>query len=100
MKNPYTLRAGEDLPVSLTYEGRPLAGRPGRGDKPPESVGEDDGAHRQERPRDVPAAARWNVADQGRAHDSGACRRQRGLGQFLGIAHVRVERPGTGVAAK
>ena len=24
-KNPYTLRAGEDLPVNLTYEGRPLA---------------------------------------------------------------------------
>jgi uncharacterized GH25 family protein len=24
LKNPYTLRAGEDLPVSLTYEGRPL----------------------------------------------------------------------------
>ena len=26
LKNPYTLRAGEDLPVSLTYEGRPLSG--------------------------------------------------------------------------
>ena len=25
-KNPYTLRAGEDLPVALTYEGQPLAG--------------------------------------------------------------------------
>ena len=26
LKNPYTLRAGEELPVSLTYEGRPLPG--------------------------------------------------------------------------
>ena len=26
LKNPYTLRAGEDLPVSLAYEGRPLSG--------------------------------------------------------------------------
>ncbi len=26
LKNPYTLRAGEDLPVSLMYEGRPLQG--------------------------------------------------------------------------
>ncbi len=25
-KNPYTLRAGDDFPVSLTYEGHPLAG--------------------------------------------------------------------------
>jgi uncharacterized GH25 family protein len=25
-RNPYTLRAGDDLPVSLTYEGRPLQG--------------------------------------------------------------------------
>jgi hypothetical protein len=25
-RNPYTLRAGQDLPVSLTYEGRPLPG--------------------------------------------------------------------------
>ncbi len=26
LKNPYTLRSGDELPVSLTYEGRPLAG--------------------------------------------------------------------------
>jgi uncharacterized GH25 family protein len=26
LKNPYTLRAGQDLPVSLTYEGHPLSG--------------------------------------------------------------------------
>ena len=25
-RNPYSLRAGEDLPVRLTYENRPLAG--------------------------------------------------------------------------
>ena len=25
-RNPYTIRAGEDLPVRLTYEKRPLAG--------------------------------------------------------------------------
>src|SRR5262245_58220112 len=25
-KNPYTLQAGQDLPVSLTYQGRPLSG--------------------------------------------------------------------------
>jgi uncharacterized GH25 family protein len=25
-RNPYTMRAGEDLPLSLTYEGRPLPG--------------------------------------------------------------------------
>jgi uncharacterized GH25 family protein len=26
LKNPYTLRSGQDLPVRLTYEGRPLPG--------------------------------------------------------------------------
>ena len=26
LKNPYVLRAGDELPVSLTYEGRPLSG--------------------------------------------------------------------------
>ena len=26
LKNPYTLRPGEELPISLTYEGHPLAG--------------------------------------------------------------------------
>src|SRR5207244_3918798 len=26
LKNPYTLRAGDELPVSLTYEGHPLPG--------------------------------------------------------------------------
>jgi uncharacterized GH25 family protein len=25
-KNPYTLQAGQDLPINLTYQGRPLAG--------------------------------------------------------------------------
>ena len=34
LKNPYTLRAGEELPVSLTYEGRPLPGCEGQGDPP------------------------------------------------------------------
>ena len=82
------LRAGEDLPVRLTYENRPLAGalvvainRAHPSEKLPA---------RTRRGRARPAAPpAGTVAGQGRAHDSRARRHERRLGELLGVAHVR-----------
>ena len=74
-RNPYTLRAGEDLPVRLTYENRPLAGALVVAMNRLNPCEKLIGSHRQRRPRAIPVAAGRDVADQSRAYDSGAGRR-------------------------
>ena len=87
-KNPYTLRrAGRSGSPDLR---KPAAGgRPRRRDQPSEPNGEALGAQRQERPRALPPAARWHVADQGRAHDSRDSGCAGRLGKLLGDSHLR-----------
>ncbi len=91
-RNPYAIRAGQDLPVRLTYENRPLAGalvvamnRLNPSEKLTART-DSDGRVRFRLP------PRRDVADQGRPHGSGAGRRQRRVGQLLGVAHVRARR--------
>ena len=81
---PTRIRAGEDLPVRLTYENRPLAGAlvvAMNRLNPSEKLSARTG---QRRPRAIPAAAGRDVADQSRPHDSGAGRQPTPSGPVIG----------------
>ena len=88
-RNPYTMRAGRGSSGPPDVRESSARGRAGGCDEPSESLREDDGSHRQRRPRAIPIAARGDVAGQSGAHDPGAGRRQRRVGELLGVAHVR-----------
>ena len=87
-RNPYTMAVGQDLPVRLTYENRPLAGalvvamnRSNPSDKLTARSDQDGRV-----PFRLPGTGVCG------AHDRGAGGRQRRVRQLLGVAHVRAQR--------
>src|SRR5262249_41438158 len=65
----------------------------GGSDEPAQSIREADRSHGQPRPRAIPIEANWHVVGESSAHDSCAGGRRCRMGELLGIAHLRAERP-------
>ena len=95
-RNPYALRPGQDLPVRLTYENRPLAGAL------VVAINQLNPAEKLTARSDtdgrvaISAAAGRHVADQSGPHGPGARRRQRRVGQLLGVIDVSNRELGAG----
>ena len=88
-KNPYAMKNAGELPLALTFRGKPIANVLVVAMSKRRSFQGRSRAHRREGPRDVAARARRILADQGRAHGSGARRCGRRLGKLVGVDHVR-----------